>query len=90
MNRKEMEDVIRGGSGVLLEGRVYTSVDELPEEVELVNGKPEEQQRLAGDLEKQMAQIQAQLQRLQAAQPKNEQPKEDARKEEVKADAKAK
>ncbi len=76
MNRKEMEEVIRSGQGVLLKGQVFTRVEELPAEVDLVEDDPEAKEQLTTDLEKQVAQLHGPVRDvLTVAQPKNEQPR---------------
>lgn len=67
LSRNEMEQVINSGGSVLLGGRLYTRVADLPNDAQLAAGDPEREAAAATTLQQQIAQMQAQLEQLQAS-----------------------
>jgi hypothetical protein len=64
MTRKEMEEVIRGGGGIVHQGQTYTTIEALPSEAELVGDDPIQKQLLRESLETQLAALQTEMRRL--------------------------
>ena len=60
LSREEMVKVIAGGGGVIYNGRIITRVDRLPSEAELAKGDPEKEAATLAEIEKQIAELQAQ------------------------------
>lgn len=69
LSRREMEHVIRSGGSVLHAGTLYSRVEALPSEADLAKGDPAQEQAAAANLEAQIADLRAQLDRLQTAAP---------------------
>lgn len=67
LSRKEMEELVATGQGVLYQGRIITRISDLPDEVELVGNDPLAKEALSEDLTAQLARIQAQLAQLKQA-----------------------
>lgn len=67
LTRQEMAAVIRSGGSILYGGRIITAEDELPSEADLA-GSPEEEQKVITDYETKIAELQAQVEKLQAKQ----------------------
>lgn len=66
ISRKEMIDIIGRGESVVIDGRIFTDVESLPSEAVLALGN-EEQERVAEEsLKRQVAELQAQLDLLNA------------------------
>lgn len=70
LSRADMERIItqEGGSVLLPDGRLVTRVEHLPSEAALAKGDPEKERQAAANLHQQIADMQAQLDALTAAQ----------------------
>lgn len=64
LSRNEMEQVIRGGGSVLHGGRIISRVQDLPNDADLAQGNPEQEQQLATALDIQIAALTQQRDRL--------------------------
>lgn len=68
LTRTQMEAVIRGGGSVLHDGKLHTQLHTLPTEGDLAAGDPQRETQAANALQAQMADLQAQLDKLTAGQ----------------------
>jgi hypothetical protein len=64
ITRAGAEQVIRGGGSVSINGKLYQTVESLPDESVFAAGNPKAEADARAKLEKQIADAQAQLQRL--------------------------
>lgn len=64
ITREGAEKVIREGGSVAIKGRLYSSIDKLPNEADFAGDNAESQANARAKLEKQVADAQAQLQKL--------------------------
>jgi len=75
MKRSEMEQIIVQGGSVLYQGRTISRVQDLPSEADLAVGDPAQEAAATAALQAQMADLQAQIDRL--SQPaKTKEPKD--------------
>ena len=65
MTRKELEQVVSGGGSVLHEGKLHTRIDTLPSKARMAKSD-EDRAAAAGDLDAQIAALQAQRAALDA------------------------
>jgi hypothetical protein len=65
LTRDEMAAVIAGGGSVLYEGRTIWRAQDLPSEADLAQGDPEKEAAASASLQEQIAQLQADLAKLQ-------------------------
>lgn len=65
LTRFGMEQAIREGGSVQLGDRTITRVDDLPSAAELAKGDPDAERAALSDLQKQMADLQTQIAKLQ-------------------------
>lgn len=63
--RKRMEDIIRSGRSVVHNGAVYSNVESLPDEADLVSKNPALAGQTEDSLQSQIAALQAQLKKVQ-------------------------
>lgn len=68
LSRKEMVAIIQSGRSVFHNGRIITTEAELPNAAELAQGDPAAEANTAADLRAQMAEMQRQLDMLEARQ----------------------
>lgn len=64
LTRAEMEQVIREGGSVLHGGRLISQVEQLPSAADLAQGDPVAESAVANALQEQIANLQAQLNKL--------------------------
>jgi hypothetical protein len=57
LTRQEMEDIIRQGGSVIVDGRSYATVESLPSEAQLAEGDEAKEKALINHYEQQMAQL---------------------------------
>jgi DNA primase len=57
LTRQEMEDIIRQGGSVIVDGRSYATVESLPSEAALAEGDEAKEKALINHYEQQMAQL---------------------------------
>lgn len=65
LTREQMEQAIARGGSVLHQGRIISRVQDLPSAAELAEGDPERESATANSLQQQIADLQAQLAKLQ-------------------------
>lgn len=68
IGRAAMEQAIRSGGSVMHQGRLITTVEQLPSEAELAAGDPEAEQAAQASLQAKVAELQRQLAQLEARQ----------------------
>jgi hypothetical protein len=57
LTRQEMEDIIRQGGSVIVDGKSYATVESLPSEAQLAEGDEAKEKALINHYEQQMAQL---------------------------------
>lgn len=70
LSRAEMERTIAQGGSVLYQGRIISRAQDLPSEADLARGDPDAEAQTQTRLEAQIAELQAQVQRLQGGERK--------------------